>query len=406
LDFEGDESSLSLNDRHASDKSKKAIRRLGSSSSDDKRRRMLMTNSNISEIMAQYDSRHALLEDFTNTLADLIRDILRASALNVHSVTCRTKERTSIEAKLNRAPNKYLSLEDVTDVCGVRIITLFADDVDIVGKLVAQEFDVDVQHSIDKRKSLGANQFGYLSLHYVVRLNPVRRRLSEYKSFCDCSAEVQIRSMLQHAWAEIEHDLGYKAKETIPTEIRRKFSQLAGILESADDQFSDIRRTLAGYDTALPGRIVHEAETVRIDKASLSAYIQLNTLVVRTDARITTLANARYVVDEQWIATLVPILRLAGFNTIGDLNSRLSKLEDILFQMETCFFIPMQFVRSTVQAGTCLVHFSYVEVVSTQGVVGLRKFINASGIGDEKPNKRLAQEIFDAYEQSKKKLET
>lgn len=362
-----------------------------------------MTNSNISEIMAQYDSRRVLLEVFTDTLADLIRDILQARGLSVHSVTCRTKDRARLEAKLNRAPDKYQKLEDVTDVCGVRIITLFADDVDTVGKLVAQEFEVDAQHSVDKRRALEVNQFGYLSLHYVVRLDSVRRRLSEYNRFCECSAEVQLRSMLQHAWAEIEHDLGYKAREAVPSDIRRKFSQLAGILESADDQFSEIRRTLAGYDTALPGRIMREPERVPIDKASLSAYIQLNTLVARTDARITTLADARYVVDEQWIATLVPILRHAGFNTIEDLNSRLSESENVLLHMERSFFIPTQFVRKTVQAGTSLVHLSYVEVARTQSLVGLRKFIDASGIAGGKPSKGLAQEIFDAYEQSKKR---
>lgn len=361
-----------------------------------------MTNSNISEIMAHYDSRRVLLETFTDTLVELIRDILQAGGLKVHWVTHRTKDRASLEAKLNRAPDKYQTLEDVTDICGVRIITLFANDVDTVAKLVAQEFEVDVQHSVDKRRTLEANQFGYLSLHYVIRLDSVRRGLSEHNRFSECIAEVQIRSMLQHAWAEIEHDLGYKAREAIPRDMRRKFSRLAGILELVDDQFSEIRSASAGYDTALPSRIMREPERVPIDKASLSAYIQLSPLVARTDARITTLADARYVVDEQWIATLVPILRHAGFKTIKDLDSILSMSDNILLHMEKSFFIPTQFVRQAVQAGTCLVHLSYIEVARTQGLVGLRKFIDASGIATGKPSKGLSQEIFDGYVQSKK----
>ena len=58
--------------------------------------------------------------------------------------------------------------------------------------------------------------------------------------------------MLDHAWAEIEHDLGYKARDTVPAAARRRLSRLAGLLEMADQEFVAIRRDLDEYAAALP----------------------------------------------------------------------------------------------------------------------------------------------------------
>lgn len=60
--------------------------------------------------------------------------------------------------------------------------------------------------------------------------------------------EIQIRSVLQHAWAEIEHDIGYKSEITIPKEMRRSFSRIAGLLEIADKEFDSIRQALKEYE--------------------------------------------------------------------------------------------------------------------------------------------------------------
>ena len=66
-------------------------------------------------------------------------------------------------------------------------------------------------------------------------LTPERAALAEYEAFKDMKCEIQVRSILQNAWAEIEHDLGYKTKEAIPVQSQRRFARLAGLLELADD---------------------------------------------------------------------------------------------------------------------------------------------------------------------------
>lgn len=62
------------------------------------------------------------------------------------------------------------ALEDITDLAGIRIITYFADQVDLIASFVEEEFEVDRSNSVDKRELIDPEKFGYLSLHYVVKL--------------------------------------------------------------------------------------------------------------------------------------------------------------------------------------------------------------------------------------------
>ena len=140
----------------------------------------------------------------------LLRQLLREREIPVHSISSRLKSRGSLAKKVERKGTSYSDLSDVTDLAGLRIVTYFSDQVDEIAGLIESEFQLDHHNSIDKRADLDPDRFGYLSLHYVVSLSPSRAALTEYRALAGLKAEIQIRSILQHAWAEIEHDLGYK----------------------------------------------------------------------------------------------------------------------------------------------------------------------------------------------------
>jgi putative GTP pyrophosphokinase len=84
-------------------------------------------------------------------------------------------------------------------------------------------------------------RFGYLSVHYLVPLLRQRTDLPEYRRFDGLVAEIQVRTILQHAWAEIEHDIQYKSLTTIPSGVRRRFMSLAGLLEIADRELQAVQ---------------------------------------------------------------------------------------------------------------------------------------------------------------------
>ena len=172
-------------------------------------------------ILQEYDEKLLLYKTFELKMQHLLNDLLDAQNLKVHSVSTRVKERASLEKKLS-LKKKYNNIQEVTDILGLRIVTFFEDEVDKVAEIISKEFEIDASNSIDKRV-IEYDKFGYSSLHYIVSLNSSRNNLAEYKSCKNLKFEIQIRSILQHAWAEIEHDIGYKSKGSIPEIVKRNF---------------------------------------------------------------------------------------------------------------------------------------------------------------------------------------
>lgn len=84
---------------------------------------------------------------------------------------------------------------------------------------------------------------------------------------------------MQHAWAEIEHDLGYKSKNEVPKEIRRDFSRVAGLLELADKEFIRIREYLNKYKAEVDNNIKNAILRIPIDKITLREYLDKSEIV-------------------------------------------------------------------------------------------------------------------------------
>ena len=186
-------------------------------------------------------------EAFAKAVREILAQALGAKDIAVNSVEAREKEpeRFGIKAETPsendpRAPKYRNPLDDITDLAGVRIITFFPRTVVSVSTCIREEFEV-LEHTDLSRTLLKEERFGYQSEHYLVRLTSERTALPEYKPHLGLVAEVQVRTILQHAWAEIEHDIQYKSSITTPNTIRRRFMALAGLLEIADREFQAIQ---------------------------------------------------------------------------------------------------------------------------------------------------------------------
>lgn len=347
----------------------------------------------IQKILREYDEKHSLYTAFTVKQEHLVSEILEEHALSPHSITSRVKKRQSLQDKLKRPDANYSLLGDVSDVSGVRVTTYFSDEVDEVASWLDEEFDVVKDQSVDKRKILDPDRFGYLSLHYVVKLSTQRLKLTEYRRFPQLICEIQIRSILQHAWAEIEHDLGYKSRIAVPRPLRRRFSRLAGLLELADEEFVAIRGALESYKEELPTEIQQSPSEVTLDKLSLTEFLRTNRTIEELDAKIASFFGAKLREPSDLIEHNLKCLNFLGINTISELETVLRKNSSTISDFARIWIGNRK--ESSIQRGISLLYLWYVITAQSQKMENALAFINAATLGGN--SQEIASKIFSTY---------
>ena len=151
-------------------------------------------------------------------------------------------------------------------------MTYLHGDVDAVAGLLSDQFSVLDDRDMG-RETARQGRFGYSSRHLLVAVDPVKGVPAAYETLKGRSASVQVRTILQHAWAEFEHDVRYKG--TIPEEhvpdLDRRFTLAAGLLELADREFSEIRDTLQA--TMGGQRLTIDEDDPRISASDLATFL-------------------------------------------------------------------------------------------------------------------------------------
>lgn len=280
----------------------------------------------VDEAEQWYDKNKALYERFSNEVEEIIKKILQTKGIPFQSVSCRTKAK---ESYLNKCRNeKYTNpIEQIMDVSGIRIIAYTNQDVLNICKVLQEEFLIDENNSINKAKVLETDKVGYLSIHYILQLNPNRTSLPEYKMFEKLKCEVQVRTLLQHAWAEIEHDRNYKFSGILPDEIKRRFHLISGVLELMDREFDSLSKDIDEYATNMKISVEQGKYDLTIDSKSLEQYL-LNKF--EGENRIRPCPNGEIVSE----VVIEELLRF-GYKTIQDIDNDFNNMGDVFLEDNT-----------------------------------------------------------------------
>ncbi|WP_160004144.1 DUF429 domain-containing protein [Nocardioides sp. AX2bis] len=239
----------------------------------------------------EYAQRRPALVEAGQAFVELVTSVLDEAGINYLSVTGRTKSVASFAEKAERRVDGAAAypepLHDITDQLGVRVVTYVRGDVAAVADLL----DDQVVVKDDRDMGLATareGRFGYASRHLLIGLDAARESHPQWALLRGLVAQVQVRTVLQHAWAEFEHEARYKG--SVPPEhasdLDRRFTLAAGLLELADQEFSTIRdrlRTpvpvapdlLAGGADGAPvaGTVAVEPDDPRLDPRELAAFL-------------------------------------------------------------------------------------------------------------------------------------
>ena len=286
------------------------------------------------ELLEQYRELLPVYTQMVEVIPEKLKGFFAEAGIIVASVEQRVKTENSLTGKLRLKGNKYQSIYDITDLVGIRVITFYIDDVDKVASILERLFEIDWENSIDKRKVLEIDSFGYLSLHYICRIPESSYSNPDHPEVNKIRFEVQMRTLLQHAWANMNHDTGYKSGVEIPNIYRRTMSRLAGMLEVVDDEFSRIRRELSDYRRQVQKLVASgNLSEVLLDGDSFRSFLQIGPFDALT-RRIATINQAE--VQQVDMSAFLPLFKAMGFKNLGDIAALIKDYSDAAYQI-ACF---------------------------------------------------------------------
>lgn len=335
-------------------------------------------------LMQQYHNLRPTLESLAQKAYDLLRQELNEQGIYVTAIEYRVKKEKSLAGKLEIKGAKYKTIEDITDLVGLRVITFFSDEVDKVAAIVKRIFDIDWQDSVDKRKLHELDSFGYNSLHYICRLK-------ESQASPQIRFELQMRTALQHVWSTITHDTGYKGDVKIPREYLRQFSRLAGMMELIDDEFSRLRLVLNDYRRQIQSLVKSgHLDEVPLSAGSFRSFLDLQPFR-RLNMRIAAVNQAE--IYPASLMSFLPVLESFGFETLGDVQHFIDDNSDDAYQLAISQLAITDLdilSSSTALLNLCLVYI----LKSGGGREGLKAFYNTIN-GETAANGMLADIIIE-----------
>jgi putative GTP pyrophosphokinase len=243
----------------------------------------------------------------------LLQNMLEKEDIEYLSIGHRVK---SLDGAIEKIQRKSYSdpKRQLTDLSGVRVITYLQEQVDSISNLIRQMFEIDQNNSHDRSADLGHDRIGYRSTHFVCTLGAKRDVLPEWESLGSLPFEIQVRTVLQHSWAELAHDGSFKFGSALPTKIQRKLNLYSGMLEIVDDAFDQISKEIDEYSATLDKKTPKQIKEVEVDSLSIEKFAV--NFAQQNDITFKNTTAKPGVIDE---------LKKFGIETVGDFANLISK---------------------------------------------------------------------------------
>jgi ppGpp synthetase/RelA/SpoT-type nucleotidyltranferase len=198
------------------------------------------------DLQKEYRRLEPTASRFAADLSGQLQHLLRGAGVPLGApIEHRVKSWDSITEKLDRKHIELNQVADLSDLVGLRLMLLFKRDVEKCSEIIAKTFEVIENENTGSR--LKSDQFGYQSLHFLVRMPGTWLGVPSLKEFVGFKAEIQVRTLAQHIWAGASHFMQYKHEESVPEQIRRSIHRVSALLETVDLEFERVLDERAEY---------------------------------------------------------------------------------------------------------------------------------------------------------------
>ena len=195
------------------------------------------------EIIKSFINQQTDYEKLCAEIGYILNRELDKANIEFSNITYRAKTLNSFLEKIQRKSYQN-PFTEITDFAGARVVCLYADDLEKIENIIAENFKI--AEKIDKMTDKRKDQFGYGAIHFIVSLSE-NFSGARYDDLKNLVCEIQTRTVLQDAWAIIDHHLVYKNESNIPTVLRSRLNALAHNFQTADGEFKNIRAEREEY---------------------------------------------------------------------------------------------------------------------------------------------------------------
>jgi len=290
-------------------------------------------------------------EQLCKEVAYILENRLRGAQIEYATITSRAKTLASFAEKIVRK-NYQDPFSEITDIAGVRIVFLYKNDFPEIENIIKSEFKIFEKINTAEKQS--DDKFGYGAVHFLVKLGK-KSAGARYDDLKDLTCEIQVRTIVQDAWAILAHHLVYKKEPHIPKHLQRKLNSLSGLFETADDQFDTIRHDREEY--------LKSIKSIRGNKDQfLNQEINLDTFIAFLKWRFPGKAIANPSFSEIQIVSILSWINESGY-------SRLSELEKAVAETKTALSAyleeePVAYAADLMHLALCLQNSEYARVAS------------------------------------------
>jgi putative GTP pyrophosphokinase len=198
----------------------------------------------MSDLENSYRRRfEAALQPLAKNIENQLGEYLRAEP-RIDRVSARAKSVERFLAKAQATGNgrpKYSEpLRQIQDQIGARVITFYASDIDRVSDAILKYYrPVETRNIVPESEW----EFGYFGRHYVLLVPTDVVPSSMEKELVPQFFELQVKTLFQHAWSEVNHDLGYKPTSTpLDPDAKRRLAYTSAQAWGADRMFDELFR--------------------------------------------------------------------------------------------------------------------------------------------------------------------
>ncbi len=286
------------------------------------------------EFIEKWESDKPAYEKWGNYVVESICCELKKTGKNLDTflkipVSIRLKDDTSLLDKAFYRRKGSVSYNAIEDKVGARFVVLLLEDIDAIREVIKKHdawvFD-ECKHFADEKEKEPL-LFTYQSVHYI--LKPKNSTAESIGIPIHIPCELQIRTLLQHAHAELTHDAIYKAKRTVKPKVHRNVAKSMALIETTDEYFAWVTKELNCGPLQEHG-VVEKLDDLYFNLTGLKSCPQKSSIVIWDEYE--------QFINEKLFDEIKNLLTQSSYSHLSD-SIKKKYRENIFYQQSIALFI-------------------------------------------------------------------